>query len=191
MRSKLLFNLIDNMQRKLLLIVFTVVVAITIINSSAQSDIPIQSLSQEIENSKTVNDDKIILLVYTDLNWIGEIQDGDYVSHLINGEGNSKYSISCGETNVVSISINPGSNKGNMDVYLIKDGKILEDQFISTPGEAFESSISCLEPEEFQSQDAEAFNKFDYLLVVSSVIAVIVIFIIIRYRYFIKQNKTR
>lgn len=179
------------LELKLLIITISALLIGSVITESfAQSSVTIQSLAQEIEKSKTSNDNKIILLVYTDLKWVGEIQDGNYVSHQISGDGNKKFSISCGETNVASVLINPSSKQGTMDVYLIKEGKILKNQSISTPGETFESSINCSAPGQFQMQDAESAEEFDYFLAGSSIVAIIVTIMIIKNRFWVKQKNT-
>ena len=133
----------------------------------------IGSLADELENSKSINDDRILLIVYTELRWIGEIQDGNYITHPIKGVGNDKFEIPCGQTDIVSVSINPEVSDKPMQIYLIKDGKILKEKIISEPGESIEINADCKGEPQFQENTQDSMN-WNYVAILLAVIGIAV-----------------
>jgi hypothetical protein len=161
----------------LLITLFIIGAGIT--NVAAQNVI-VESLSEELDSSKNANDNKVILLIYTKTQWSGKIQDGDYATYKIEGTGNDRLEIACGETNVISTTINPKSGS-NMKVYLIKNGDILESKVISTPGTKFESSIDCNSTDYIENQDSEDVIERNYFVVgIGMIISIIIIIVILK-----------
>jgi len=135
------------------------------------------SFSEELENSKQLNPDKILMLVYTNSKWAGEIQDGNYVTHEVGKIGNDKFQISCGESNTISVHIYPILANQGISVYLIKNNKILANQEVSTPGQAFDATIDCFAEGKFQPNDTEYGMKDMILTIPIVMIFVLMIFV--------------
>lgn len=95
-------------------------------NSYSQTDPPplIENLGIELEKSNEIAD-RVVMVIYSQTEWSGEIHDGDYVSYMVEGTGDQVLEIPCGQTNVISVAINSGNDE-QFDIYLIKEGKILE-----------------------------------------------------------------
>ena len=160
----------------LLIILFIIGAGIT--NVAAQN-VNVANLPEELDNSKNANDNKVILLIYTKTQWSGKIQDGDYVTYKIEGTGNDRLEIACGETNVISATINPKSGS-DMKVYLIKNGEILESKAISNQGTKFESSIDCNSTNDIENRDSEDVIERNYFfagigMIISTVIVIIIL----------------
>ena len=168
----------------LLLIIFTISTSYVYAQESG-----VKSLAEEIANSKTENQSKAILLIYTESKWTGEIHDGDYVTHMINGIGDDKFAIPCGQTGMISISINQEYDGNNMEIYVIKEGNILRDQIITEPEIFFEDSINC--SLETISLDVDESVHTEYYMVGVAAALAIIIILILKKQTFLGPRKFR
>lgn len=156
--------------------------------SFAQTD-TVENLSKEIQNSKKLNANKVLMLVYTDSKWTGEIHDGNYVMHEIGNTGNDKFHISCGESNTISISVYPTLGGQNLSAYIVKNGKILANQDISAPGQALELTIDCLSEGKFQTPESvEQPNQSTVMSVFVAVMTIVIVFFVARKYLFVKKT---
>ena len=105
-------------------------------------ELPVQNLKEEIQNSKTT--DKAVILVYSNTEWSGEIQDGNYVTYNIQGSNNDKFLVNCGNTNTITYSVTV-LDSGSIEIYTIMQGNITDHQAISESGAIIKSSVSCTE----------------------------------------------
>lgn len=154
----------------ILLLIFT-----TTTKSFAQTEN--EYLAKEIQNSKQLNPNKVLLSVYTDSRWSGEIQDGDYISHKIGNIGSDRFQISCGESNTISIHIYPILEGQSLSAFVIKNGKILANQKLSTPGQAFDVTIDCLYEGKFQESNFDIQSYIIVGIILAAVIAGSAIFV--------------
>jgi len=165
-------------------------VGLVSVDTFAQIEFPVENLAQELENSKNLDEGKVILIIYGESKWIGQIHDGDYVTHMIEGQGNEKFTVSCGETNIVSFSMTREETIDEFEIYILKDGQILESDADIPPGDLREYTVNCLQTSEFQVQDVTHQGYKYYLIGVVAVI-VVVIYIIIKKGIFLGPQKFR
>lgn len=143
-------------------------------DSFVQADPIVGSLAEEIEKSRDL-DARVKLLIYSDSEWNGEIQDGDYVTHTIEGKGNDLFIIPCGQTDVISVTIH-SPNGQKFDAYLIKEAMILA--YSENTLFFQETALNCSETGVFQEQSHELppyDNSVDQIMGVIILIAIAVI----------------
>lgn len=119
-----------------------VLAIISSLTSAYAQEIPVQDLTEEIKNSKTT--DRVVILVYSNTEWLGNIQDGNYITHNIQGAGNDKFLVNCGDSNTISYSITT-SSADLVEVYTLYQGNIVDYQTNSESGKIITSTISCIE----------------------------------------------
>ena len=141
------------MKKKSICVAVTLLLIFTSATKSFAQTENIGSIAEEIHDSKQLNSNKVLMLVYTDSRWSGEIQDGDYIAHDIGNTGSDRFQISCGESNTISIHIYPVLEGQSLSTFVIKNGKILANQEISTPGQAFETTVDCRSEGKYQENE--------------------------------------
>lgn len=143
-------------------------------HSQTESSPLIENLGTELEKSKE-NTDRVKMAIYSQTEWSGEIQDGNYVSHTVEGMGDKVLEISCGQTNIISVAINSGNNE-DFDIYLIKEGEILE---YSEDTLVFQTQgLSCFKEGVSQQSESGPYTDYSYAIIpiiIGIIIAVIIL----------------
>ena len=151
----------------------------------SQTDQMIGTLAEEIEKSKELKD-RVKLLVYANAEWTGEIHDGDYVTHLIEGTGNKVFLIPCGQTDSISVSIS-STNNNNFDAYLLKDGIILA--YSESTYFFQEQPLDCSAVGEFQIESESMMNSNYVFAAIVLIMATIVSTAFVKKYQTLRQEK--
>lgn len=85
----------------------------------------ISSFNDRKENPSSTSES--ILLIESNTEWSGAIQDGDMRTYSEDGSGNAKIRVSCnGSVGIVSVSFQKQTEYGHLQVSLIQDGVLLK-----------------------------------------------------------------